>query len=380
MSVNMQFTENIEICFAYSHKDEKRKDKLNKHFRSLQREGVRIYWYKNTIQEGYDWYSEMPHNLNTAHIIGLLISPDFLNDSWYQQFVRQAMRRHLEEEICVIPILLRSVDFRGEPYDKLRVLPSNGEPVDSRFWKNQGNQDKAFFDIAQDIRAEIEEIRTKIRKYQEHQQRLERYENNFKELYLGNPLSNEDRQQLNNLRKHLNITEEDAAQVKNQVIRAITKQTTSQSKLISGAFFILIITIVSILSIRLFVSSVSMSSEELSEQGTTHYEQKDFQKAIDKFSQAIKREPNNDTYYHKRANSYYSQNNFQKAIEDYTQAIRIKPDNATYYNYRGHAYYRQNNFQKAIEDYTQAIRLDPNNSEAYEYRGYAQSKLGDRQR
>jgi len=106
-----QLTENIEICFAYSHKDEKRKKELNKHFISLQGEDVRISWCKNTIQEGYDWCSEMPHNLNTAHIIGLLISPDFLNDSWYQQVVEQAMRRHLEEKIRVIPILLRSVDF-----------------------------------------------------------------------------------------------------------------------------------------------------------------------------------------------------------------------------------------------------------------------------
>jgi hypothetical protein len=57
-------------------------------------------------------------------------------------------------EANVIPILLRPVDWAGAPFSQLEVLPKNHQPVTS--WSNQ---DEAFREIAEGIRAVAMEVR-----------------------------------------------------------------------------------------------------------------------------------------------------------------------------------------------------------------------------
>jgi len=52
------------------------------------------------------------------------------------------------------PILLRPVDWAGAPFSQLEVLPKNHQPVIS--W---ANQDEAFREIAEGIRAVAMEVR-----------------------------------------------------------------------------------------------------------------------------------------------------------------------------------------------------------------------------
>jgi lipoprotein NlpI len=49
---------------------------------------------------------------------------------------------------------------------------------------------------------------------------------------------------------------------------------------------------------------------------------------------------------------------YDKAIEDYTAAIRLEP-NASYYVSRASAWNNKQDFDRAIEDYSEAVRLDP---------------------
>lgn len=46
--------------------------------------------------------------------------------------VKKAIERHHAGEACVIPVILRSVDWSGAPFAKLQALPKNAEPVVSR--------------------------------------------------------------------------------------------------------------------------------------------------------------------------------------------------------------------------------------------------------
>jgi tetratricopeptide (TPR) repeat protein len=46
-------------------------------------------------------------------------------------------------------------------------------------------------------------------------------------------------------------------------------------------------------------------------------------------------------------------------IAKYTEEIRRNPNNALAYNNRGSAYKNKGEYDKAIADYTQAIRIDP---------------------
>ena len=91
-------------------------------------------------------------HLNTADIILLLVSPDFIaSDYCYGREVTRAMERHEAGEAHVVPILLRPTDYKGTPFEKLSPLPTNTVPVTK--WPDR---DDALFNVAQGIRNVVE--------------------------------------------------------------------------------------------------------------------------------------------------------------------------------------------------------------------------------
>ncbi|MDR9402715.1 MAG: tetratricopeptide repeat protein [Halothece sp. Uz-M2-17] len=105
--------------------------------------------------------------------------------------------------------------------------------------------------------------------------------------------------------------------------------------------------------------------------GNEYYDQRDFEKAIQYYNKAIRRDKNNSIPYNNRGNARRSQGDLEAAIEDYTTAISLNPNYTLAYSNRGMAYIAQENLEAAIADYTQAITLDSKNAKAYYYRGYA---------
>ncbi len=145
----------VEIFFSYSHKDEDLRDKLASHLAVLKREKIIADWYDRQIVAGTPWADEIDAHLNTADLILLLISADFLNSDYcWGVELNRAMKRHRNEEAWVIPVILRPVDWKGASFGLLQALPKNAKPVTS--WSNQ---DEALMDVAKGIRAAVEKIR-----------------------------------------------------------------------------------------------------------------------------------------------------------------------------------------------------------------------------
>ncbi|MEH1966240.1 GUN4 domain-containing protein [Nostoc sp.] len=157
----------LRLFFSYSHKDEALRDELAKHLSILERQGVISSWHDRRILPGEEWDYQINDNLNTADIILLLISSDFLFSKYcWDVEVKRAIERHNAKEACVIPVILRSVDWSGAPFAKLQALPKNAEPVVSRNWHDR---DEAFTDVARGIRAAAE----KLKKERDEQQKQE---------------------------------------------------------------------------------------------------------------------------------------------------------------------------------------------------------------
>ncbi|SRR6266436_2206735 len=94
---------------------------------------------------------EINIHLNSAQIILLLVSPDFLASEYcYGDEVERAMKRHEAGEAIVIPIILRPVEWEDTPFSKLQPLPTDGRPATR--WRNL---DEAFLDIERGIRKAI---------------------------------------------------------------------------------------------------------------------------------------------------------------------------------------------------------------------------------
>jgi tetratricopeptide (TPR) repeat protein len=66
--------------------------------------------------------------------------------------------------------------------------------------------------------------------------------------------------------------------------------------------------------------------------------------------------------------------NYDEAINCYTEAIRLKPDYAEAYNNRGNAHKVKGDQDGAIADYTEAIRLKPDYYTAHFNRGFVSEK------
>src|SRR5712691_6931058 len=146
----------IEIFYSYAHEDELLRNELEKHLRSLQRQGYITEWHDRKIEAGTEWAHAIDIHLNTASVILLLISPDFMaSDYCYQTEMQRALQRHESKEAMVIPIILRPVDWTGTPLAKLQALPPNAEPVTT--WPNQ---DQAFLEVTRGIRKAIEDLIT----------------------------------------------------------------------------------------------------------------------------------------------------------------------------------------------------------------------------
>lgn len=145
----------ISLCFFYVPADEPLQTQLANHLTLLEHQGVITSWDKHKILPGDEPAQVINQQLNTADIILLLISASSLaDDTCYTLEIQRAIERHQAGEARVIPILLRPVDWAGAPFSELEVLPKNHQPV--TLWDNQ---DEAFREIAEDIRAVAMEVR-----------------------------------------------------------------------------------------------------------------------------------------------------------------------------------------------------------------------------
>jgi hypothetical protein len=148
----------IAVFYSYSHKDEELRERLETHLKLLKRQGIVQDWHDRRISAGTEWEGEINQYLESAHIILLLISADFLaSDYCYDKEMQRALARHEAGEARVIPIILRSVDLAGAPFSKLQALPKDAKPVDT--WPNQ---DAAFTNVAQGIRQVALELTGKL--------------------------------------------------------------------------------------------------------------------------------------------------------------------------------------------------------------------------
>ncbi len=151
----------LTLFYSYAHADETLRDELDKHLKLLQRQGIITAWHDRDITAGTEWATEIDQNLNTADIILLLISANFLaSDYCYDTELTRALDRHTKGEARIIPIILKPCDWESAPFGKLQALPI-AHGAGAKAVTTWNNQDEAFLAISKGIRKAAEEIRQK---------------------------------------------------------------------------------------------------------------------------------------------------------------------------------------------------------------------------
>jgi len=126
----------IQIFIAYSQKDGTELDALRTHAAPLLRRGNVTIWFDGEIKPGKVWDEEIKANLHAADIILMLLSSHSLaSDYFYEQEVKDALKRHEAGTARVVPVVLSACLWQETPLADLQGLPKGMKPINS--WLNR---------------------------------------------------------------------------------------------------------------------------------------------------------------------------------------------------------------------------------------------------
>src|SRR6266852_581161 len=144
----------IKLFYCYARKDKFLRDELEIHLSWLKRRYQLKNWHDREILPGEEWEQAIDTHLNTAHLILLLISPDFMaSDYCYSKEMKRALERHQAGTCRVVPILLRPTYWEGAPFSHLQLLPTDARPITR--WPDR---DEAFQNVVTEISRTINDL------------------------------------------------------------------------------------------------------------------------------------------------------------------------------------------------------------------------------
>lgn len=146
--------ESIVVYYSHAQKDLKLLELLDRHMIVLRRQGLITTLHDGLISAGMPENPAARRYLEQAHIILLLISPDYLaTDRCYEQMELALQRQHTGEA-HVVPILLRPTPgWEKMPAAELAPLPIGGRAI--TLWRDQS---EAVASVADGVCRIVEQI------------------------------------------------------------------------------------------------------------------------------------------------------------------------------------------------------------------------------
>ena len=321
----------IKLFYCYAREDKPLRDELEKNLSWLKRRYHLTNWHDREILPGEEWEQAINKNLNTADLILLLISPDFMaSDYCFSKEMQRALERHKAGACRVVPILLRPTFWEDAPFSSLQLLPTDAKAITR--WHNR---DEAFQDVTAEINRMIKDLLLSLKTKEEWDTegntlyQLKRYEEalnafaqvirldpNFATAYIkkGNTL--------NELERY-----EDALTVFDQTI-------------------------------HLDPDSVNTYYGK----GRALTELKRYEEALTAFGQAILLDPSSAYTYKGLGTALMGLERYEDALTVFDQAILLDPNYAEAYCNKGIALSILKRDEEALVAFDKAIRLDPDNS------------------
>ncbi len=392
---------------------------LRKHLMPLQRRGLISIWSDTDIDAGTAWEDEIKKHLDSAHIILLLISPDFMaSDYCYSTEMERALERNIKGEARVIPIILRPTAWKGAPFDKLQMLPSNAKPVtDRRSWQNE---DEALNDVIEHIDPIVLELLLPlyIAEAEEHVKKgrrddalavyeralrlspdriaalygkaatlflLDRYEESLAaydktieismqntgmvaaRLYYGKGSA------LRKLKRY-----DESLQAYDEAIRLNPQR----RRTLKDKVELLLLLKRYPAAIEVYQQLIKVDAENAAtyhiQTGDVLVKLRRYPQALEAYSEAIRLDPDetlDKRLYHKKGELLLKLGQFEEAVATYEQAIILDPQIAVYHLNRGKALLKLKRFEEGFAAYENCIKLSED-VDPYQFYGKGQALVG----
>lgn len=117
------------------------------------------------------------------------------------------------------------------------------------------------------------------------------------------------------------------------------------------------------------------AAQEFFESGMMAFANNQFDKSIEMFTRAIKKDADNAIASVSRGAAYLRLNLLDQAKKDFDRAIQINPKYARAYHMRGLVAERQGGNNRALADFDRAIELNPEYGAAYYSRATLHAKM-----
>ncbi|EQC31285.1 hypothetical protein SDRG_10888 [Saprolegnia diclina VS20] len=114
---------------------------------------------------------------------------------------------------------------------------------------------------------------------------------------------------------------------------------------------------------------------EAKELGNEHFKNGLFPKAVEAYTEAIKRDPTNPVYYANRAAALTKLTSFPDAKADCEKALALDPKYVKAYSRLGAIQFFMKEYHKAMESYQKGLDIDPTNAECQDGLRSVQSKV-----
>ena len=120
----------VNLFISYSHQDQEPLEELSKYLNDTTCPQINI-WTDGKIDLGQEWDNEIKDKLNSAEIVLLLVSQDFLmSDFIKKNELSVALQRHQQGKTTVIPIFLRTCTLTVYPQiTELQGYPAANKPL-----------------------------------------------------------------------------------------------------------------------------------------------------------------------------------------------------------------------------------------------------------
>ena len=144
----------VEIFLSYSHKDEEMMNDVRRQLIVYERQKKIIKWYDRQIPLGSRWKDHIDERINSAQIIVLFMSPDFIESKYCYEIEGEiAMSRSESGDALVIPVILRPCAWEDSPFGELQALPKNRTPI-----SRCDDRDVVTLEVAQAIMSCVDDL------------------------------------------------------------------------------------------------------------------------------------------------------------------------------------------------------------------------------